>query len=338
MKGEQTMAVPEQTTRKRIRRIGSIKQELLKKSREAALAAVQIFNSPNIIFKSEIYIVLMHIAWTYLLHAYYRSRRIDYRYYEKKDTRRKFDRTKKGAYKFWELERCLNDKDNPLDKDTVNNLRFLIGLRHEIEHQMTTRIDDFLSARFQAASLNFNNYIKKLFGEGYGLDRYLSFSLQFSSLSEEQVERMLDNRGLPSHIAKFIEGFDGMLTDDEFNSPRFAYRVLFVPKTANRKGQADRVIEFIKADSPMAGQVNAQYVLIKEAERPKYRPGQVVAMMREKGFVRFNMYYHTMLWRSMKAREPGKGFGVEVAGTWYWYESWIRAVEQHCKENRDRYK
>lgn len=60
---------------KRIRRVGSIKSELLKKSREAALAAVQIFNNPNISFKSESYVVLMIIAWTYLLHAYFRARK-----------------------------------------------------------------------------------------------------------------------------------------------------------------------------------------------------------------------------------------------------------------------
>lgn len=331
------MSVPDESTKKRVRRIGSIRQELLKKSREAALAAVQIFNNPNITFKSEIYIVLMHIAWTYLLHAYYRSKRIDYRYYEIKNVRRRFDRTKKGAFKYWELERCLSEKHSPVDKDTANNLRFLIGLRHEIEHQMTTRIDDFLSARFQAACLNYNDYIKKLFGKKYGVDRHLSFSLQFTSLSEDQIESMQEGRRLPSHIIKFIEGFDGMLTDDEFNSPRFAYRVLFVPKTANRKGQADRVIEFVKADSPIAGQLNAQYVVIKEAERPKYRPGQVVALMREKGFVRFNMHHHTMLWKRMSARDAGKGYGVEVAGTWYWYESWIKAAEQHCRDDKGRY-
>ena len=66
---------------KRIRRVGSIKSELLKKSREAALAAVQIFNNPNISFKSESYVVLMIIAWTYLLHAYFRNQRIEYRYF-----------------------------------------------------------------------------------------------------------------------------------------------------------------------------------------------------------------------------------------------------------------
>ena len=47
---------------KRIRRVFSVKEELLKKSREAALAAVQVFNNPNVTFKSETYAVLMVIA------------------------------------------------------------------------------------------------------------------------------------------------------------------------------------------------------------------------------------------------------------------------------------
>ena len=121
---------------KRIRRVGSIKSELLHKSREAALAAVQIFNNPNITFKAESYVVLMIISWTYLLHAYYRGQKIEYRYFTQTGRRRKFDKTKHGAEKYWELERCLNEQKSPIDKATVQNLRFLIGLRHEIEHQM----------------------------------------------------------------------------------------------------------------------------------------------------------------------------------------------------------
>ncbi|WP_439637806.1 DUF3644 domain-containing protein [Gloeomargarita lithophora] len=41
----------------RNRKIASIKIELLTKSREAMLTAVQIFNNPNIQFKSESFIV-----------------------------------------------------------------------------------------------------------------------------------------------------------------------------------------------------------------------------------------------------------------------------------------
>ena len=97
------------TVSKRRRRLFSIRQELLRKSREAALAAVQIFNNPNVTFKSETYTVLMNIAWTYLLHAYYRGRKVDYRYFADGPKRRKFDRTRHGAFKHWEHERCLND-------------------------------------------------------------------------------------------------------------------------------------------------------------------------------------------------------------------------------------
>ena len=72
-----------------------------------------------------------------MLHAYYRSNGIDYRYYHYAGKRKIYDKTKYGAYKHWELERCLTEKDCPLDGDSITNLRFLIGIRHEIEHQMT---------------------------------------------------------------------------------------------------------------------------------------------------------------------------------------------------------
>lgn len=68
----------------RKRRVKSIHIKLLDQSREAALNAVQTFNNPLTTFKTEAFIVLMVIAWMYLLHAYYRKSGIDYRYYKKK--------------------------------------------------------------------------------------------------------------------------------------------------------------------------------------------------------------------------------------------------------------
>lgn len=323
---------------KRNRRIGSIKSELLKKSREAALAAVQIFNNPNITFKSETYVVLMIISWTYLLHAYFRDKKIEYRYFEQNGKRRKFDTTKHGAYKYWELERCLNDGQSPIDKDTANNLRFLIGLRHEIEHQMTTRIDDILSARFQACCLNYNDYVKKLFSADLGIEKHLSFSLQFSTISTEQKELLEEHGDLPANIQGYIQKFDASLSDDEFSNPHYAYRILFVPKTANRKGQADRVIEFVKTDSPLAEAVNKEYAVIKETEKKKYLPKQIVELMKQEGFANFSMHHHTMLWQSLDAQNPGKGYGTIVAGkNWHWYERWVDEVRKHCQANLERY-
>jgi len=322
---------------KRKRKLGSIKLELLIKSREAMLSAVQIFNNPNIQFKSESFIVLSNIAWTYLLHAYYRENKIDYRYYTKKNKRKKFDKTKHGSYKYWELERCLNDKNCPIDNIAKANLKFLIGLRHEIEHQMTTRIDDYLSARFQACCLNFNEYIKKLFGDKYGIDNHFSFSLQFSSISEKHATQLREFKELPEHIASYITSFDDSLSDDEYNNMKYSYRVLYVPKSVNHKGQADRVIEFLPANSPEAEKLNKEYVLIKEREKPKFLPSQIVSMMQEEGFIRFKMHHHTNLWKEKNAKN-NKSYGVQIARTWYWYQTWIDEVRKHCIENQDIYK
>ena len=190
------------------------------------MCAVQIFNNPNIVFKSESFIVLSIIAWSYMLHAYYRSQNIDYRYFEQNGGRKRYDKTKRGSFKYWELERCLNDADCPIASVPKANLKFLIGLRHEIEHQMTTRLDDFLSARFQACCLNYNHYVKELFGELYSIDKFLSFSPQFSSISEEHATQIKEFSELPANIAAYITAFDEELSEEAFNSPMYSFRLL----------------------------------------------------------------------------------------------------------------
>lgn len=323
----------------RVRRIGSIKKELIQKSREAALAAVQVFNNSLITFKSEMFIVNMHIAWTYLLHAYYREKKIEYRYIKKvtEGGRRIFDMTKFGAQKYWALEDCLNCDQSPVEKDVANNLRFLIGLRHEIEHQMTTKIDDALSARFQACCINYNELITKLFGKENGIEKHLSFSLQFSSITEEQSKTLDGYKDiLPPRLTSYVQKFDESLSPDEFNSPKFAYRVIYTQKVVNHPGQADRVIEFIDPKSEAAKKINVTYASVKEKERTKYRASTIVSTMQSEGYPKFKIHLNTALWKKNDAKNPHKGFGVDVEGYWYWYESWLNFVRKHCEKNKSK--
>ncbi|MXW15311.1 MAG: DUF3644 domain-containing protein [Rhodothermaceae bacterium] len=324
---------------KRNRRVSSITGELVKKSQEAALSAVQIFNSPLIKFRAEIFIVLMHIAWTYLLHAYYRRNHIGYRYYDQRGSRKFYHKTSFGAYKYWGLKDCLEHQKSPVDKNTKNNLFFLIGLRNEIEHQMTRQIDDTFSAKFQACCFNYNQYIKQLFGEKYAIDHLLGFSLHFSSIKEDQVQSAPLPEEMPSHIHKFIRKFEDEMSEEEFDSPKYAYRVIFLSKTVNRRGQADRVIEFIPPDSPLANEANREYAVIKEREKPKYLPSKIVRMMNDEGFGKFTMHNHTILWKSLDAKKSGKGYGVWVTRkAWFWYDRWVEVVRNHCQENDGAYK
>jgi len=321
------------------RRIGSIKHELISKSKEAALSAVKIFNDPLIKFKSETFIVLMIIAWTYLFHAYFRSKGIEYRYFRKRGKRRFFDRTKKGAFKYWELERCLNHKMSPVDKNTANNLRFLIGLRHEIEHQMTLSLDNYLSGRYQACILNYNHYVKNLFGNKYSLDEHLSYSLQFLELSEEQLQGKKLEAEIPKRLKAYIVEFDGELDHDEYNSPNYSYRLLFKKKLVNRPGQADKVVEFIDPKSDLAKAIDKEYWVKKEVEKKKYRPSDIAAAVQSAGFPKFRVYpEHVEMWKSEDAKKPGKGYGVEVAGCWYWYETWLNRCLELCDKAGDKYR
>jgi len=323
---------------KRNRTIGSVKAELVTKSREAALSAIRTFNDPQVQFKGETFIVLMVIAWTYLLHAYYRSKRIEHRYFEQGPKRRRFSRTKKGAFKYWELERCLDAEASPIDKDTANNLRFLIGLRHEIEHQMTRSLDAWLGGRYQACALNYNHYDKKLFGERCGLDRHLTLCIQFIELSEEQLAGKKPEASIPPRLRAYIAEFDGKLTHDEYNSERFSYRLWFKKKLVNRPGQADKVVEFIDPDSEAAKTLDKEQWVKKEVEREKFRATEVIAEAHRAGFAKLNPSSHATMWKTEEAKKLGKGYGTDVRGYWYWYRSWVDRVLELCAAAGDKYK
>ena len=201
---------------------------------------------------------------------------------------------------------------------------------------MTTRIDEYLSARFQACCLNYNEYIKKLFGENYGIDKHLSFSLQFSTIKEDHALQLRSFSDLPANIASYINDFDDAVSESDFNDIRYSYRVLYIPKSVNHKGQADKVIEFVPANSPEAETLNKEFVLIKEKEKAKYLPSKIVKIMQEKGYNSFSMTSHTYLWNRLDAKNPKYKFGVEVEKKWYWYDTWLQKVEEECKKEKSQ--
>lgn len=312
--------------------------ERLIKAREAMLSAVQGYNDPKTLFKSELFICTIVIAYTYLLHWHYGRAGIDIRHLrEVKDQPGIWEvaKTKHGADKLWELETCLKSVDCPLDDATKANLRFLLEIRHEIEHQMTTRIDDAISAKLQACCLNFNRAIKAIAGSQYGLDGELSFALQFSTIDREQRDILLAETDLPAHIQAAQVAFEDALTDEMVADPRYSYRVAYIEQSVNSKGKADQVVEFIKGDSERGEKLR---LLLKETERPKLKPAQVVEAMRTAGYRRFSMHAHTQLWKDQDAKATGKHFGVKLTdGQWYWYPAWVEFVRQHLEADRVRW-
>jgi hypothetical protein len=299
--------------------------ELLLKAREAMIAAVQTFNGAGLYFRAELFIVTAVIAWTYLLHAFYRREGIDYRY-------------KRGgivaltpgkAEKYWELGQCLATGACPLDKGTINNLNFLLEIRHEIEHRSTSRIDDALSAKLQACCINFNDAIKSLFGGQFALEKRIPIALQFVTFDGAQRASLIGAE-LPAHIATTMDNFHNNLSLEEQADLRFRFKVAFVPMVASKASNCDLAIEFVKPGSPEADAV--ERVLLKEVERPKHLPSQILTKVKAAGFRDFNMTDHSALWKQLKAKAPGKGYGVLVGTTWYWYEHWFEKVIEKLGE------
>lgn len=319
------------------RSVYSEKRDLIEKAREAMLSAVQIYNNPTTTFKSESFIVLSMIAWTYLLHAHYRSKKIEYRYCTTGGKRKKFIRNADGTIRYWDLTECLLKASCPLDADTKNNLLFLLGLRHRVEHKKASGLDSYLSARYQACALNFNFYLKKLHGERYGLDRSLALSLQFAELNQSQAGVIRDQEErIPEEIISYISGFDNKLSGAELESERFAYRLLFIRVLAKRKGQADRVIEFIDPNSELAKSIAKEHWVKQETEKPKLSATEVIQKVQVAGFPTFGMHQHTLFWKEHDGKNPDKGYGTTVIKTWCWYQNWVvYIIEELTKEKAE---
>jgi len=261
--------------------------ELLIKAREAMIAAVHIFNSVGLNFKAELFIVTAIIAWTYLLHAFLRREGVDFRYYTTINENREVQKTSFGAEKYWDLSKCLKHNKCPLDNSVKQNLRFLLELRNEIEHRSTNRIDDAVSDKLQACCINFNDAIKKQFGMQYSLERRLSIALQFVTFDANQRELLKRARTLPKHIEIMIDNFHNNIPEEVSTDPRFTYRIAFVQKPANRTSSADQAIEFVRPDSNQEKEIHR--ILEKEVGKNKYRPSDIVRIMRNEGYDRYRI-------------------------------------------------
>lgn len=56
--------------------------------------------------------------------------------------------------------------------------------------------------------------------------------------------------------------------------------------------------------------------------------------MKNEGFSKFSMHYHTQLWKSCDGRNLKYNFGVWVSRQWYWYENWVNEVRDYCIKNK----
>jgi hypothetical protein len=262
--------------------------------------------------------------WYYALHAFLKRAGINIIYSDKENV------TPAGQQRYWELSKCLNHPLCPLDPAEKANLSYLLDIRHEIEHRCTGSIDAKIASRLQAAALNFNAFVTTYLGSKHRIDTDFGVAIQMSSFSHDQARQLYSAIGLEKKIEAVIDGLEREIKEDIRTDTKFAFKVIFVEQACNHIGQADQVVTFVRAGTQEAEEI--QRVLVKEIERPKYKPSQIVSAMHKKGFRNFNIHQHMLLWRKHDAKNPKKGLGVMVADKqWYFYDKWLKVVEDELK-------
>ena len=258
--------------------------ERLIRAREAMVLGVQVFNSPAMRFKSEVFAMLVNVAWTYLLHEYYERKNVKI---AGKDGRSLL------------LSQMIDRQDCPLSKGMKDNLKALKILRDDVEHKLLGRADAKWLGLFQACCLNFDKAICDLFGSHLTLSHDLSFAIQFTKMNLEQLTT-LNRYEIPAHIdavdARLSEG----MTEAQIADLEYQFRVVY---TLDAVTKSRAHFQFVLPDSAEGKDIRNVLVQHKLADHLyPHKPGDVVSQVQQKSSKAFTSHNHTQAWRKFQAR------------------------------------
>jgi hypothetical protein len=298
----------------------------VKKAREAAVLAVEIYNRPATAFRSAGYIVLMVVAWTGLFHAIFLKRRMK-PYYRKKGSRR-YERVE-GDYKTWELGECLSQFHKDQNPPARKNLEFFIGLRNKIEHRFLPELDIEIFGECQAMLMNFEALLAAEFGNKQALIGGLPYALQFSKTIapvQQTAMRGAAKQHLQS-VRRFVSDFRSALSDDVQSAESYSFKVFLVPKVGIHAKSSDVAVEFVKYD-PSKPEEMKQYERIVALIKPKQvsvanlgglKASQVVQQVATRMERKFTLNSHARCWRHFNTRPTRTSANPEQCDNRYCY-------------------
>lgn len=306
------------------------------KSEEAMLAAVSIYNNPLITFKTEACIELVVTAWIYLMQAYCEHNHIEVRQKETGTARVRYKKSSlDGSYLTIGFDELLTRCGKIIDEPMRKNLEYINGLRCRIQHSVNNSIDGFAAPKIQANVLNFDKVMREISDGKIALSQKLPLALQLAQLSVDQAAHLIANKELAPELQTFILDFEDSLPTTILESQTYEARVKLVVDNKER-GKNLLSMAVSKLGEGISG--NASTVVLKEVERRKYRPSDVVKLMNNEGFSSLTISKHSEIWQLLDGKNPEKGFGVKVSGQWYWYQKWVdEVIRPVCERFKDRW-
>ncbi|MEW1960163.1 DUF3644 domain-containing protein [Kineococcus sp. NPDC059986] len=292
--------------------------QMVEASRDEAALAVRLYNDPAETRSFEGFVVHMHLAWLYLLHAQLERDGTDYRYWKpaRDGKAPRLDKVD-GEPKRWELSKCVQERwSDP--KDPVRaNLTFFIGLRNKIEHRYARQQDALTAAvggLAQAFLLNYEEELTGQFGARLSLATRLRFPIfvgSFTTEGEKTLRRL--RKQLPAQLRTFIAAFTAGLDPETSNDPRYEFRLRVVQELAPKDPDAlavqfTRLSDLTDEQRELVEQMGRQgAVIVREQRRSVVgqdllKPGEVVKQVQELLPYRFNMTNFTEAWTRYEVR------------------------------------
>ena len=331
-------------------------KELIEKSRESAILAVDIYNKPATKFRSFSFIVLMNIAWTSLFEAIFEKQGIKYFY--RKDNSNRYIYID-GQKKAWDLSKCINEYFKEQSLPVRENLRFFISLRNQIEHRFLPALDLDIFGECQALLLNYEKLLTQEFGEDYSLGESLAIPLQLLTVDSKwrnKVLKEIQSREYEA-VKEYIDTFRYSLDDTVWDSSEYNFKIFLIPKLGNRQKSADIAVEFIPYDKDNPEEMEKYrkvVAFIKKKQVPvvnpgKLKPGGVSQRIKDTlGIKKFEASsQHAKCWKYYKVRPSSSSKSPEKTkikycqydvahGDYVYTEEWVEFLISELSDIKKR--
>lgn len=319
---------------------------------------MRLYNDSGQSRSFEGFVVHMHLAWLYLLHARFARDGLDYRYRRTDDPRRFV--VIDGEHKRWELAKCAAERWQDANDPVRRNLEFFIALRNRVEHRHASTDRNLglaVSGHAQALLLNFEDELVATFGSRYSLAGTLRFPVFIGTFTAEGEKALLSLRDkLPADLKRFIAEYHSGLPGETAGDSRFELRLRVVLELAQR--DADSMsMQFTRWDD-MTEEERAAVTemgkrgqtVIREQSRPVVghgllRPREAELKVAAAIPFRFTSHHFLRAWQIKKIR-PENGDEhpertdqrycmYDALGRNYGYtEAWVKYLIKQCSTEK----
>lgn len=321
---------------------------------EEACLAVRLYNDPAESRAFEGFVIHMHLAWLYLLHAQFVRDDVDFRYWDPKFKKRlvKVD----DEPKRWELERSMKERW-PSAADPVRaNLSLFIKLRNRLEHRHAHADEALmlnLAGHAHALLVNFETELTEQFGDNQSLAMRLRLPIFVGTFTPQGEQALRKFRTtLPKDIKSFVTSYEAGLDDSVTSDSRYEFRIRAIVELAPKDPDAiamqfTKYEDMTEEERSFAEELGRRgQVIVRDRKQNvsglgRVMPTSAVKEIQDAVPYVFNMAHFTASWKIAKIR-PLNGASNpsrtntdfceydEPTKTYRYTKAWVQRLIKKC--------